>query len=112
MTGGSTVTLIEGGTVVGYQEGSGHVLLPNAQVAFAGDRILFVGRDYGGPVATRISAVGKLVMPGLINHHMAFGIHMQLARLDYATPHSYNGSLGMGVQPEHAYHSDGPGPAD
>ena len=112
MTGGSSVTLIEGGTVVGYQEGGshgpGHVLLPDAQVAYAGDRITFVGRGYTGPVDVRIGAAGKLVFPGLINHHMAFGIHMQLTRLDYATPHSYNGSLGMGVQPERAYHGDGP----
>ena len=71
------VTLIDGGVVVGYQQG-GHVLLPAGQVVYAGDRILFVGRDYAGPVDERLDARGKLVSPGLINHHMAFGIHMQL----------------------------------
>ncbi len=102
-----SVTLIDGGVVVGYQQG-GHVILPAGQVVFAGDRILFVGHDYGGPVDERLDARGKLVIPGLINHHMAFGIHMQLYRLDAATPHSYNASLGMGVQSEHAYHGGGP----
>jgi cytosine/adenosine deaminase-related metal-dependent hydrolase len=66
-------------------------------------------------VAARLDARGKLVIPGLINHHMAFGIHMQLNRLDAATPHSYNASLGMGVQPEDAYRSaqaHGPQPTD
>ena len=100
------MTLIDGGIVVGSQEG-GHVLLPRAQVVYAGNRILFVGRDYAGPVDERIDAAGKLVIPGLINHHMAFGIHMQLSRLDAATPHSYNASLGMGVQPERAYQATG-----
>jgi cytosine/adenosine deaminase-related metal-dependent hydrolase len=105
------VTLIDGGTVVAYGDG-GHVLLPQGQVAFAGNTIVFVGRDYHGPVASRIDAAGKLVIPGLINHHMAFGIHMQFSRLDAATPNSYNASLGLGVQPERAYGGDGPGPCD
>ena len=49
--------------MVGYQEGGphgpGHVLLPDAQVAFAGDRITFVGRGYTGPVDVRIGAAGQ-----------------------------------------------------
>jgi cytosine/adenosine deaminase-related metal-dependent hydrolase len=84
-------------------------------VAYAGDRIIFVGRGYSGPVGARIDARHKLVMPGLINHHMAFGIHMQFSRLDASTPHSYNASLGMGVQPAGAYQSAqvrGPQPQD
>jgi cytosine/adenosine deaminase-related metal-dependent hydrolase len=109
------VTLIEGGTVVAYA-GRGHALLPGGQVAFAGDRIVYVGRDYSGPVDTRIYAGGKLVLPGLINHHMAFGIHMQFSRLDAALPNSYNASLGFGVQPQGAYRggadSTGPQRAD
>lgn len=107
MTTPPKVTLIDGGVVVGYQQG-GHVILPAGQVVYAGDRILFVGRDYAGPVDERIDARGKLVIPGLINHHMAFGIHMQLYRLDATTPNSYNASQGMGVQSERAYHGDGP----
>lgn len=111
MTTPPSVTLIDGGMVVGFQPG-GHLLLPAGQVVYAGDRILFVGQEYAGPVDERIDAHGKLVIPGLINHHMAFGSHMQLSRLDAATPHSYNASLGMGVQSERAYHGGGPQAAD
>jgi len=111
MSSSSGVTLIDGGTVVGYQEGS-HVIMPAGQVAYAGGQILHVGHGYDGPVERRIDARGKLVIPGLINHHMAFGIHMQLYRLDAAKPHTYNASLGMGVQSEKSYHGGGPLPAD
>jgi len=111
MIASAGVTVIDGGTVVGYGQ-DGHVLLPNGQVVYAGNRILFVGRGYADSVDVRIDARGKLVIPGLINHHMAFGIHMQLYRLDAAIPHSYNASLGMGVQAEPAYHGNGLRAAD
>jgi cytosine/adenosine deaminase-related metal-dependent hydrolase len=104
-------TLIDGGTVIGYAEG-GHVILPDAQVVYEGDRILFVGRGYDGEISARIDARGKLVIPGLINHHMAFGIHMQLTRLDAARPNFFNSGLGFGVQSEKAYHGAGPQPQD
>lgn len=105
------ITLIDGGTVVAFHDG-GHALLDNGQVAFEGDRIVFVGRGYSGPVEQRIDARGKLVMPGLINHHLAFGVHMQLFRLDFARPNFFNSGVGLGVQPRHAYAGDGPEPAD
>ncbi|MEM7133737.1 MAG: chlorohydrolase family protein [Chloroflexota bacterium] len=104
-------TLIHGGTVVGYQEGS-HRLIPNGQVVYEGNQIVFVGRNYTGATDERIDASGKLVIPGLINHHMAFGIHMQFTRLDKARPNFFNSSLGLGVQPEKAYNTGGPEPAD
>ena len=74
-------TLIDGGVVVGYRDG-GHVLMRGGQVVYDGNTILFVGRHYDGAVDERIDARDKLVIPGLINHHMAFGVHMQLFRLD------------------------------
>lgn len=104
-------TLIDGGTVIAYHDGE-HVIMPNAQLAYAGDRISFVGRDYQGPVAERIDARGMLVIPGLINHHMAFGVHMQFYRLDRARPNFFNSGLGLGVQPPNAYASGGPEAAD
>ncbi|NLE76301.1 MAG: amidohydrolase family protein [Chloroflexi bacterium] len=104
-------TLIEHGTVIGFQDG-GHVTLPDAQVAFQGNQITFVGRGYRGPVDARMDARGKLVIPGLINHHMAFGVHMQLYRLDKARPNYFNSGAGLGVQPDKAYHGGGPAPAD
>jgi cytosine/adenosine deaminase-related metal-dependent hydrolase len=104
-------TLIDGGTVVGYRAG-GHVLIRGGQVAYDGNTILFVGRHYDGAVDERIDARDKLVIPGLINHHMAFGIHMQLFRLDRSRSNFFNSGLGLGVQSERAYHGAGPGPAD
>jgi cytosine/adenosine deaminase-related metal-dependent hydrolase len=100
-------TLIEGGTVIGFQEGT-HTILKDGQVAYEGDRITFVGRGYDGPVDERIDARGKLVIPGLVNHHMAFGIHMQLYRLDAARPNFFNSGIGLGVQPAKAYNRTGP----
>lgn len=104
-------TLIDGGTVVAFRENQ-HVLLEGGQVVFDGNTITFVGHNYPGPVDERIDARGKLVMPGFINHHMAFGIHMQFTRLDRARPNFFNSGLGLGVQPEKAYNVTGPGPAD
>ena len=104
-------TLIDGGTVIGYRDNQ-HVILPSAQVVFQGDRISFVGRGHTDPVDRRIDARGKLVMPGLINHHMAFGVHMQLFRLDAARANFFNSGLGLGVQSQSAYQGGGPTAAD
>jgi len=107
----TVATSIDGGTVVAYHDG-GHAILPNGQVVYQDDRIVFVGRGYDGTVEQRIDARGKLVMPGLINHHLAFGVHMQLFRLDYARPNFFNSGIGLGVQPKQAYAGGGPEPAD
>ena len=47
----------------------GHAYLADADVAFAGGRIEFVGHGYEGPVARRIDGRGLMVMPGLVNAH-------------------------------------------
>jgi cytosine/adenosine deaminase-related metal-dependent hydrolase len=104
-------TLVDGGTVIGYKN-NGHVTIPNGQVVYEADRITFVGRGYQGEVKERINAQGKLVIPGLINHHMAFGVHMQLFRLDAMRRNFFNANLGLGVQPENAYNSSGPKAGD
>ncbi len=96
-------TLITGGTVVGYENG-GHVVYDAGQVVYEGDSILYVGPRYESDVDQVVDASGKLVIPGLINHHMAFGVHMQLYRLDAARRNSFNSGIGLGVQPEGAYH--------
>lgn len=96
-------TLIKGGTVVGYEDG-GHVVFANGQVVYEGDRILYAGPCYEGAVDQVIDAGGKLVIPGLVNHHLAFGVHMQLYRLDAARRNYFNSGIGLGVQPEGAYH--------
>ena len=99
-------TLIEGGTVVGFRNGE-HSILTAGQVAYTGNTITYVGPDYRGEVDVRIDGRGKLVIPGFVNHHMAFGVHMQLFRLDAVRPNFFNSGIGLGVQPEKAY--SGPG---
>ena len=105
------ITLIDGGAVVAFRDGC-HTILPRGQVVYSGNRIEFVGRDYAGAVDERIDAGGKLVMPGFINHHMAFGVHMQLTRLDVTRRNFFGSGLGLGVQPEGAYNVSGPQAAD
>ena len=103
--------MIKNGTVVAFQDGA-HRILPDGVVVFDGRDIICVGDRYEGDVDQVIDAAGRLVIPGLINHHMAFGIHMQLFRLDRSRPNFFNSSLGLGVQPAEAYQSGGPTAAD
>jgi cytosine/adenosine deaminase-related metal-dependent hydrolase len=46
-----------------------HVYLPDADIAFDGGALTFVGRSYTGPADTLIDGAGKMVMPGLVNIH-------------------------------------------
>ncbi len=46
-----------------------HVYLRDADVAFAGDRIVQVGGTYEGDVAREIDGRSRFVMPGLVNIH-------------------------------------------
>ena len=46
-----------------------HVYLPDADIAFDGGVLMFVGRNYFGPAETTIDGAGRMVMPGLINIH-------------------------------------------
>src|SRR5437879_4920712 len=62
-------TLIQGGWVVGYNNG-GHELIPNGCVLFEDDRVVHVGRRFEGTVERRIEATGKLVSPGFVNTHL------------------------------------------
>jgi 5-methylthioadenosine/S-adenosylhomocysteine deaminase len=53
--------------VIGWD--NGHRYLPDADVAFEGGVLTFVGRDYTGPADTVIDGAGMMVMPGLVNIH-------------------------------------------
>jgi 5-methylthioadenosine/S-adenosylhomocysteine deaminase len=56
--------------VVAWDSGTkGHVYLPDADVAFEGGALTFVGRGYAGPAEEEISGKGLMVMPGLVNIH-------------------------------------------
>ncbi len=46
-----------------------HVYLRDADLAFSGGAVTFVGKGYDGPAETEIDGAGRMVMPGLINVH-------------------------------------------
>ena len=46
-----------------------HVYMPDADVAFEGGTIRFVGRGYDGVADTVVDGRGMMVMPGLVNIH-------------------------------------------
>jgi cytosine/adenosine deaminase-related metal-dependent hydrolase len=56
--------------VVAWDAGTrSHVYMPDADVAFEGGVLTFVGRGYTGPAEEEISGRGMMVMPGLVNIH-------------------------------------------
>ncbi|HIW14042.1 MAG TPA: amidohydrolase family protein [Firmicutes bacterium] len=66
------LTLITNTSYVVGCENDHHYLLKNGQVAFRGNEIVFVGRDYPakpGEIDEIIDAKGGIVIPGLINLH-------------------------------------------
>ena len=46
-----------------------HIYMPDADVAFDGGALTFVGRGYAGAAEEEISGRGIMVMPGLVNIH-------------------------------------------
>ncbi len=64
-----TTTLIKNAAFVIAWDGAQHVYMPDADIAFAGGVIAFVGRQYDQPVDTVIDGAGMMVMPGLVNIH-------------------------------------------
>jgi cytosine/adenosine deaminase-related metal-dependent hydrolase len=48
----------------------GHVYLRDADVAFSGDSITFVGRNYKGAADRTIAGTDVMVMPGLLDLHL------------------------------------------
>ena len=58
------------GMVVGWDAtAASHNYLADADVAFEGGAITFVGRRYAGPFDSVIDGAGLMVMPGLVNIH-------------------------------------------
>jgi 5-methylthioadenosine/S-adenosylhomocysteine deaminase len=90
-------TLVQGGWVVGFAEGS-HVLIPGGVVVYEGDRIVFVGRRYEGRVDQVIDARDKLVSPGLINCHVHASVDTQIMYLE-AGRRDFFGSIGLSAAP-------------
>jgi cytosine/adenosine deaminase-related metal-dependent hydrolase len=59
-------SLITASWVVGHKDGS-HRLLPNGEVVFENDEIVFVGHRFPGEVARRIDFGNALISPGFID---------------------------------------------
>jgi len=72
-----------------------HVYLPDADVAFEGGALTFVGRGYKGPAEEEIGGRGLMVMPGLVNiHSHPSSEPMNKGLLDeIGSPGLYNSSL-------------------
>lgn len=69
-----TITVIKNADfVVAWDAtGAGHTYMHGADVAFSGNQITFVGRDYKPEPGVDVKVVdgsGKMVMPGLVNIH-------------------------------------------
>ena len=64
-------TLIRGASLAVAWDASDkrHVYMPDADVAFRGGAITFVGRGYDGAADRVIDGKGLMVMPGLVNIH-------------------------------------------
>lgn len=63
------VTVIRGAAQVVAWDGAAHVTMPDADVAFEGGTLSFVGRAYAGPADVEVDGRGLMVMPGLVNIH-------------------------------------------
>lgn len=72
-----------------------HVYLADADVAFEGGTLRFVGRGYDGPAETVMDGKGIMVMPGLVNiHSHPSSEPMNKGLLDeIGSPGLYNSSL-------------------
>ncbi|GIX10088.1 amidohydrolase family protein [Elioraea sp.] len=66
-----TTTLIKGASFAIAWDATEkrHVYMPDADVAFRGGAITFVGRGYDGAANRVIEGAGLMVMPGLVNIH-------------------------------------------
>lgn len=71
-------------------DGERQRLVPEGELVFSGDTILFVGKDYDGPVDVEVDASDRLVAPGFVNLHVHAG-PLAMARLfsDYGRREPY-----------------------
>ena len=49
--------------------GSQHVYLKDADIAFRDDQIVFVGQEFDGALDVVIDGTNRMIMPGLVNVH-------------------------------------------
>lgn len=92
-----TTTVIRGAEFVVAWDASAkqHLYMADADVAFSGGALTFVGRGYDGPAEQVIDGKGLMVMPGLVNiHSHPSSEPMNKGFLDeIGSPGLYNSSL-------------------
>ena len=63
-------TRYRGRYVVGYDGTAGnHVIFDNGELVVEGNKVVFAGAEYDGPVDIEVDASNCLILPGLINAH-------------------------------------------
>ncbi|MSO76646.1 MAG: N-ethylammeline chlorohydrolase [Alphaproteobacteria bacterium] len=86
----SKTTLIKGAdwAIVWDAGAKRHAYRRGADVAFAGDRVTFVGEGYEGAADVTLDGSGLMVMPGLVNLHIHSSNQMAYkgVREDHGTP--------------------------
>jgi cytosine/adenosine deaminase-related metal-dependent hydrolase len=91
------ITLIKGAELVVAWDASEkrHAYMPDADVAFEGGAIRFVGRGYDGVADVVVDGKGLMIMPGLVNiHSHPTSEPMNKGLLDeIGSPGLYNSSL-------------------
>ena len=90
-----TTTVIRNADSVIAWDGTQHVSLSGADVAFTGGTLTHVGRSYDGEAGTIIDGRGLMVMPGLVDIHSHPSSEPMLKGLtdEVGTPKLYNSSL-------------------
>ncbi len=78
-------TRINGRWIIGFKEGSHHII-PDGEVVYEGDRIVYVGTDYEGDVDRTINVTDHLVTPGVVNLHCVANTDLQVFRIDVDSP--------------------------
>jgi len=67
---GHTTCLRNADWIVAWDTGARrHAYLQNADIAFTGNTLTFVGRQYAGPAHETVDGRGLMVMPGLVDLH-------------------------------------------
>lgn len=81
MVSESMRTCINGRWVIGFKDGSHHII-PDGEIVYEDDTIEYVGTEYGGDIDRRIDASDHLVTPGFVNLHCVANTDLQVFRID------------------------------
>ena len=91
-----TVCVKNADWVVAWDAGRrGHAYLEHGDLAFTGDTLTFVGRDYAGPADEVVDGRGLMAMPGLIDvhSHPALEASYRGIREEHGVPEMYMSGL-------------------